>query len=317
MSKNLQPFVEKYRPKKINDIVGDKSIIKFLNDINEHGNFPHIIVSGPPGTGKTTSIHCLARELLGNNYEKAVLEINASNERGIDVVRNNVKLFAKKKVVLPENRHKIIILDEVDSMTSAAQQALRRTIEIYSNTTRFALACNNSTKIIEAIQSRCTMLSYSRLKDEQIRMRVREIASLENIKINEEGINAIIFMSNGDMRNALNTLQAVNARFGEVNEQNVYKICDKPCSNEIIKVINSCIEKNINNAYEYVNQMILDGYTISDIVDTLIDSTKKYDMDFKLKEQFITEIGKIHLRMAMGLYTKNQLIGLLAKLCCL
>lgn len=317
MSKNLQPFVEKYRPKKINDIVGDKSIIKFLNDINEHGNFPHIIMSGPPGTGKTTSIHCLARELLGNNYEKAVLEINASNERGIDVVRNNVKLFAKKKVVLPENRHKIIILDEVDSMTSAAQQALRRTIEIYSNTTRFALACNNSTKIIEAIQSRCTMLSYPRLKDEQIGMRVREIASLENIKINEEGVNAIIFMSNGDMRNALNTLQTVNARFGEVNEQNVYKICDKPCSNEIIKVINSCIEKNINNAYEYVNQMILDGYTISDIVDTLIDSVKKYDMNFKLKEQFITEIGKIHMIMTMGLYTKNQLIGLLAKLCCL
>lgn len=317
MSKNLQPFVEKYRPKKINDIVGDKSIIKFLNDINEHGNFPHIIVSGPPGTGKTTSIHCLARELLSNNYEKAVLEINASNERGIDVIRNNVKLFAKKKVVLPENRHKIIILDEVDSMTSAAQQALRRTIEIYSNTTRFALACNNSKKIIEAIQSRCTMLSYPKLKDEQIGMRIKEIANLENIKINEEGINAIIFMSNGDMRNALNTLQAVNARFREVNEQNVYKICDKPCSNEIIKVINSCIEKNINNAYEYVNQMILDGYTISDIVDTLIDSVKKYDMDFKLKEQFITEIGKIHMIMTMGLYTKNQLISLLARLCCL
>ena len=314
---NNQPFVEKYRPQKINDIVGDKSIINFLNNIKEHGNFPHIIVSGPPGTGKTTSIHCLARELLGNDYGKAVLEINASNERGIDVVRNNVKHFAKKKVVLPENRHKIIILDEVDSMTSAAQQALRRTIEIYSNTTRFALACNNSKKIIEAIQSRCTMLNYPKLKDKQIMMRVKEIAGLENIKINEEGINAIIFMSNGDMRNALNTLQSVNARFGEVNEQNVYKICDKPCSNEIIKVINSCIEKNINNAYEYVNQMILDGYTISDIVDTLIDSIKKYDMDFKLKEQFITEIGNIHLRMAMGLYTKNQLIGLLAKLCCL
>ena len=163
MSLNSQPFVEKYRPRKIDDIVGDKSIINFLKDINKHGNFPHIIVSGPPGTGKTTSIHCLARELLGNNYDNAVLEINASNERGIDVVRNNVKLFAKK-VVLTKNRHKIIILDEVDSMTSAAQQALRRTIEIYSNTTRFALACNNSKKIIEAIQSRCTMLKLSKIK---------------------------------------------------------------------------------------------------------------------------------------------------------
>ena len=128
MSRNSQPFVEKYRPQKIDDIVGDKSIINFMKDINKHGNFPHIIVSGPPGTGKTTSIHCLAKELLGNNYDKAVLEINASNERGIDVVRNNLKLFDKKKVVIPKNRNKIIILDEVDN-DYAAQQALRRLLK--------------------------------------------------------------------------------------------------------------------------------------------------------------------------------------------
>jgi replication factor C subunit 2/4 len=314
---NSQPFVEKYRPKKIDDIVGDNSIIDFLKEISINGNFPHMIMSGPPGTGKTTSIHCLAHELLGNDYGKAVLEINASNERGIDVIRNNVKSFAKKKLILPENRHKIVILDEVDSMTSAAQQALRRTMEIYSKTTRFALACNNSRKIIEAIQSRCTMLKYPKLGDKQIGNRLKEICGLEEIKFNEEGINALIFMANGDMRNALNTLQAVNARFKDINEQNVYNICDKPCSNEIVKVIETCLEKDIDNAYEYINQMILDGYTIHDIIDTLSNSVKKYEIDNELKVKFMTEIGNIHVRMVMGLTTKTQLIGLLARLCCL
>jgi replication factor C subunit 2/4 len=313
--KNTQPFVEKYRPQKIDDIVGDKAIIKFLSEIRDNGNVPHMIMSGPPGTGKTTSIHCLARELLGNDYDKAVLEINASNERGIDVVRNKVKMFAKKKLVLPANKHKIIILDEVDCMTSAAQQALRRTIEIYANTTRFALACNNSKKIIEAIQSRCTMLRYPKLQDDQIVNRLKEITGLEGIKADDEGINAIVFMANGDMRNALNTLQAVHARYRIVDEQNVYEICDNPCSNEMTRVINACIDKDVEGAYEYMNQMILDGYTINDIIDTFSSSIKKYDMDPELKLRFMMEIGSIHVRIVMGLATKTQMVSLLARLC--
>ena len=126
------------------------------------------IFQGPPGVGKTTTILCLARILLGDNFKNAVLELNASSERGIDVVRNKIKMFAQQKVTLPRGRHKIVILDEADSMTDGAQQALRRTMEIYSNTTRFALACNTSEKIIEPIQSRCAMLRFSKLSDSQV-----------------------------------------------------------------------------------------------------------------------------------------------------
>ncbi len=164
------PWIEKYRPQFLTDIVGNREAVERLTAIASMGNLPNIILTGPPGCGKTTSILCLAREMLGENYKNAVLELNASDARGIDVVRNKIKMHAQKKVTLPPGRHKIIILDEADSMTSAAQQALRRTMEIYSNTTRFAIACNNSTKIIEPIQSRCALLRFTRLSDAEVQL---------------------------------------------------------------------------------------------------------------------------------------------------
>ncbi|MES1914371.1 MAG: replication factor C subunit 4, partial [Cercozoa sp. M6MM] len=136
------PWLEKYRPKVLDDVVGNPEAVQRLKVIAKRGNLPNIIMAGPPGVGKTTCIQALAREMLGDKYSAAVLELNASDDRGIDVVRNRIKLFAQRKVSLPPGRHKIIILDEADSMTAAAQQALRRTMELHSATTRFALACN-------------------------------------------------------------------------------------------------------------------------------------------------------------------------------
>ncbi|XP_040988218.1 replication factor C subunit 2 isoform X2 [Juglans microcarpa x Juglans regia] len=175
------PWVEKYRPNKVVDIVGNEDAVSRLQVIARDGNMPNLILSGPPGTGKTTSILALAHELLGPNYKEAVLELNASDDRGIDVVRNKIKMFAQKKVTLPPGRHKIVILDEADSMTSGAQQALRRTIEIYSNSTRFALACNTSSKIIEPIQSRCALVRFSRLSDQEILGRLMVVVEAERV----------------------------------------------------------------------------------------------------------------------------------------
>ncbi|KAM7259928.1 hypothetical protein ACFE04_015669 [Oxalis oulophora] len=175
------PWVEKYRPAKIVDIVGNEDAVSRLQVIARDGNMPHLILAGPPGTGKTTSILALAHELLGPNYKEGVLELNASDDRGIDVVRNKIKMFAQKKVTLPPGRHKVIILDEADSMTSGAQQALRRTMEIYSNSTRFALACNTSSKIIEPIQSRCALVRFSRLSDQEILGRLMIVVEAEKV----------------------------------------------------------------------------------------------------------------------------------------
>ena len=151
--------------------------------------------------------------------------MNASNERGIDVVRNKIKMFAQTKVTLGSGKHKIIILDEADSMTEGAQQALRRTMEVYSKTTRFALACNNSEKIIEPIQSRCAVIRFTKLNDKQITDKLKEICEKQNLDYNDEGIEALVFTAQGDMRQAINNLQSTADGFGFISSENVFKVC--------------------------------------------------------------------------------------------
>merc|ERR1712093_898893 len=187
------PWVEKYRPVFLDDVVGNTETIERLKIIAKDGNMPHVIISGMPGIGKTTSVLCLARQLLGDSYKEAVLELNASDERGIDVVRNRIKGFAQKKVTLPQGRQKLVILDEADSMTSGAQQALRRTMEIYSSTTRFALACNISSKIIEPIQSRCAIMRFGRISENDMKARLEYVLKQESVPNDPEGLEALVF----------------------------------------------------------------------------------------------------------------------------
>ena len=242
------PWIEKYRPTKLNEIVGNKRIISNLESISQSGNLPNLILAGPPGTGKTTSVLALAHELLGDNFKKAVIELNASDERGINVVRDKIKRFAQQKIPLPEGRHKIIILDEADSMTSSAQGSMRVTISDYSNTTRFVLACNDSSKIIEAIQSRCTVLRFGKLSSEEIKERLKYVLECENAKYTEEGLKAIIDTCNGDMRYALNNAQSCVVGFEEINEENIYKIVELPRPKEIEKIYNFCFEGKFKEA---------------------------------------------------------------------
>ncbi|KAA3456481.1 replication factor C subunit 2 [Gossypium australe] len=179
------PWVEKYRPSKVSDIVGNEDAVSRLQVIARDGNMPNLILSGPPGTGKTTSILALAHELLGPVYKEAVLELNASDDRGIDVVRNKIKMFAQKKVTLPPGRHKIIILDEAD---------------------------------------RCALVRFSRLSDQEILGRLMVVVDAEQVPYVPEGLEAIIFTADGDMRQALNNLQATYSGFRFVNQENVFKV---------------------------------------------------------------------------------------------
>jgi len=276
-----------------------------------------MIIAGPPGTGKTTSIHCLARDLLGDKlYRSAVLELNASDSRGIDVVRNKIKMFAQQKIVLPAGKHKIIILDEADNMTASAQQALRRTMEIHSKTTRFALACNISSKIIEPIQSRCVILRYTRLGNKEILKRVKEIMRMENINAwQENGLDALLFVADGDMRNAINTLQSAYTGFGLINQESIMKICDQPSPQATTNILQSCEKGKIDEACIRLEGVLKEGYSPIDFITTLFRIVQRHDCDELLKLDWIKLIAFAHIRFNEGLATKIQLTALLAQLC--
>ena len=314
------PWVEKYRPRLIRDVVGNRDAIARLEVIADQGNIPNLLLAGAPGTGKTTSILCMARQLLGSAVKEAVLELNASDERGIDVVRNRIKMFAQKKVTLPPGRHKIVILDEADSMTQAAQQALRRTMEIYSNTTRFALACNMSTKVIEPIQSRCAIVRFGRLPEDDILARLLHVCECEAVPKTPEGLEAVVFTADGDMRQALNNLQATCAGFGLVSQDNVFKVCDQPHPETLRASLESCIRGDVTGALVKIDDLWRLGYSAHDVVGTLFrvcKSLPREKISEYMKLEFIRQIGFCQVRVLEGSTSHLQIAGLLAKLCAL
>lgn len=300
--------------------MGNEEILIRLRAIASSGNMPHLLLCGPPGVGKTTSIACLAGALMEYDarlMKEAILELNASDERGIDVVRGQIKSFATKKVVFPPNLshcHKIVILDEADSMTPGAQQALRRIMEIYAPTTRFALACNTSAKIIEPIQSRCAILRFARVPLPLVLERLVYVAKVEGIDYTPEGMQALCFTADGDVRSAINNLQSTAAAcftsdtmchptsIDDPSSQSekhieddhfesdsmdvdtifrplitpevVYRVCDTPSPAKIEKIIEACIGHNLGKAQVLLDELCSMGYATVDLVVTFFRVVK-------------------------------------------
>ena len=301
------PWVEKHRPTSLSSIIGNQSIISSLMNISQEGNLPNLILSGPPGTGKTTSIMVLAHELLGQSFKKATIELNASDDRGLSVVREKIKNFAMQKIPLPPNRHKIIILDEADNMTPSAQASLRVTISDYAATTRFCFACNDSSKIIEAIQSRCSLIRFSKLKNEEIKNRLIQVLNIENVNYDNDGIDAIVESSNGDMRYALNNAQSTFVGFGVINRENVYKIVDIPKPEIINQIIQFCFLGKFNNAVLLVDSLIDDGYNLIDfliVMNRVVQDSK--DIDDKKRFTTLKIIAEYKMRCLDGINSKCQ-----------
>ncbi|KAG9394212.1 Replication factor C subunit 2 [Carpediemonas membranifera] len=310
------PWVEKYRPRLLKDVVGNEEAVSRLSVIAKSGVLPHMILSGPPGVGKTTSVHCLANELLGKELsKKAVLELNASDDRGIEVVRTSIKTFAQKKVTLPPNRQKIIILDEADSMTAAAQQALRRTMENFSGTTRFMLACNQPDKIIEPIQSRCAIVRFTKLTDSQVKARLVTVAAKESVPLTQDGIDALTFIADGDMRQAMCGMEATFAGKGDVTADNVYQVCDTPSPEQVKQMVAMASKGDFDGASGILMKLHGEGFAVTDLLSTVYRAVCYGELPEGMRMNFMRVVAETHLRVSQGSDTILQLSGMVGAMC--
>ena len=214
-------WIEKYRPKRLREVVGQEEIVERLEAYAKSRSLPHLMFAGRPGTGKTSCAIALVRELFGDDWRLNFQELNASDERGIDVVRNKIKDFARMAPIGSE--FKVIFLDEADALTQDAQAALRRTMEMYTRTCRFILSCNYSSKIIEPIQSRCAMFSFRPLRPEDVEKYLHHIAKAEGLDITGDGMEALIYVASGDMRRGVNALQVAAAMGTKIDDEAIYK----------------------------------------------------------------------------------------------
>ena len=306
-------WLEKYRPQHLSEIVGQGSIVERLESYVSRQDLPHMLFAGPAGVGKTTASIAVARELYGEEWAEHFLELNASDERGIDVVRDRIKSFARTSFGGVD--HRIIFLDEADALTSDAQSALRRTMEQFSNNVRFILSCNYSSQIIDPIQSRCAVFRFSPLSDEAVAEQARYVADTEGIEVTEPGVDALVYAADGDMRKAINGLQAAAVTGGVVDETAVFEITSTARPEDIREMVTLALEGDFTAARSRLDALITDeGIAGGDIIDQLHRSVWEFEMDDEAAVRLLDRIGEADYRITQGANERIQLEALLASL---
>jgi replication factor C small subunit len=273
---------------------------------------PHLMFAGAAGTGKTSAAIALAHELYGDNWQNNFTELNASDERGIEVVRNKIKNFARTAPI--DAPFKIIFLDEADSLTPDAQSALRRTMESFSMSCRFILSCNYSSKVIEPIQSRCAVYRFKPISATDVEKQLRHIASREHVRIRDEGLDAITYVAGGDLRKAINTLQSAASIDTDIDQETIYQITATANPHAIKELVRASINGKLVRALELLDSFLMDqGLSGSDIIVQIHRTLLDLDIADQLKVRLINSIGEIDFRLSEGANERIQLEALIAE----
>jgi replication factor C subunit 3/5 len=323
VTKNLslsnQLWVEKYRPKTLEKITAHVDIVATIRQLTRDKKLPHLLLYGPPGTGKTSIIIALARELYSTSFAQMTLELNASDDRGIDIVREEIQAFASTLSALSASSFgfKLVILDESDSMTKDAQFALRRIIERYTKYTRFCLICNFPSKIIPALQSRCTKFRLSALKFEDIKNTIQHVSSQEDLNVTEKGIVAVCTVGCGDMRKSLNILQSAHlaslARKNIIDEDLVYAVTGKPLPGNIGNLCDSLLALPFKEAVlSLVERKKIEGLTLSDIVEAMVAYVSQLNVSSFFRIKFLKQISETDRCMTCAMGERLQLLTIVS-----
>ncbi|HEX2022000.1 MAG TPA: replication factor C small subunit [Candidatus Thermoplasmatota archaeon] len=307
-------WVEKYRPQRLKDVIGQEEITKRLQAYAEARNVPHLMFAGPPGTGKTTSAIALAKELYGDAWRENFAELNASDERGINVVRGRIKDFARTAAVSRDVPFKVIFLDEADSLTNDAQAALRRTMEKYAGTCRFVLSCNYSSKIMEPIQSRCAVFRFRPLQKDDIKKFVRKVANAEKVEVDADGLEALLYVGQGDMRRVVNTLQVASAGGRKVTAEAVYTTTATARPEDVKEMLETALAGNFLGARDKLDELLLNyGLSGEDIVRQVHRTVFDLTVPDKVKVELVERVGETDFRLVEGANERIQIEALLAR----
>ncbi|MBS3149573.1 replication factor C small subunit [Candidatus Woesearchaeota archaeon] len=305
-------FIEKYRPKNFEEFVGQDIIVNRIKSFVENKNLPHLIFAGSPGVGKTTLALIIARDMFKENWRENFLELNGSDDRGINVVRETIKDFARTKP-FSDVPYKIILLDESDALTREAQHALRRTMENYSNTCRFILSCNYSSKLIDPIISRCAIFRFKPLNKEDVFTILKKIAKTEGLKIEEKALELIFSASKGDVRKAENILQSSSSISKNINENLVKEIVKEVNPEDIKNILEIAISGDFIKARNKLLEFMLkEGLSGIDIIKSIQSEILNLNLEDKKKMQLIDKCGDIEFRLVEGSDEFVQLEALLS-----